>query len=293
LPKKKQQYDVGQLFNFAHDSYLERTSRPIYAVIFLLPFIVFYELGTILINTNILRQYWQGRVVAFAWLQNFLEYLGFSSKFTWVTTPLTVIVILLALQLASHKSWRFWIGDMVPMALESIVLAIPLIVLGLFINSAAAPKNAAPAAPLAAAGQVQTVPLAPETHDNQAVKVLADSVTGIGAGIYEELVFRLVLICLLMMLLQDFLGLSHGNAILLSVFISAGLFSAYHHIDFFSGRLYRTTLFSPTEFIFRTLAGIYFAVLFAVRGFGITAGTHIFYDIVATVTNACFFSTGN
>ena len=45
--KDKEKYGTSQLFNFNRDSYLERTSRPIYAVIFLLPFIVFYELGTI------------------------------------------------------------------------------------------------------------------------------------------------------------------------------------------------------------------------------------------------------
>jgi hypothetical protein len=56
----------GQFLNFVEDSYLERTIRPIKAVFFLLPFLIFYELGTIFINTDILRHYWQGRVVAFA-----------------------------------------------------------------------------------------------------------------------------------------------------------------------------------------------------------------------------------
>ena len=64
---------TGQLFNFAPNSYLERTSRPIYAIWFLLPFIVFYEVGTILINTNVLNQS-VIRVVAFVWLQDFLSY---------------------------------------------------------------------------------------------------------------------------------------------------------------------------------------------------------------------------
>jgi hypothetical protein len=79
--RMKDRYSASQLFNFVQDSYFERTSRPIYAIVFLLPFIVFYELGTILINTDLLRHYWQGRVIAFAWLQEFLAYLGFGSKF--------------------------------------------------------------------------------------------------------------------------------------------------------------------------------------------------------------------
>ena len=47
--------------------------------------------------------------------------------------------------------------------------------------------------------------------------------------------------------------------------------------------------FTVREFVFRTLAGVYFACLFAMRGFGITAGTHAFYDIIAVLVNAVFF----
>jgi len=67
--KERKRHSTSQLLNFAKDSYLDRTSRPIYAIIFLLPFIIFYEVGTILINTDMLNQS-QVRVVAFVWLQN-------------------------------------------------------------------------------------------------------------------------------------------------------------------------------------------------------------------------------
>jgi membrane protease YdiL (CAAX protease family) len=118
---------------------------------------------------------------------------------------------------------------------------------------------------------------------------MANIVTGVGAGIYEELVFRLILICLLMMFFQDLLGLSHANAIVSSVLISAALFSAHHHIIVLDGQLGRNAPFNWTEFGFRTMAGVYFAALFAIRGFGITAGTHAFYDIIATLINALVF----
>lgn len=300
-------HDTSQLLNFAQDSYLERTSRPVYALVFLLPFIVVYELGTILINTNVLRQYWQGRVVAFAWLQRLLEYIGFSSKLAWLATPLMVVLILVALQLASRKRWRFFIGDLPPMLIECILLALPLIVFSLFLNTQAKPqfRTVLPGVP-ATQEQARTVPigiwaqnggtLATEgtaTSDEPTIRVLADIVTGIGAGIYEELVFRLILICLLMLLFQDVLRLNHKNAVIISVLVSAALFSAYHHIDFSGGQWYQRSTFSWLEFSFRTVAGVYFAVLFAIRGFGVTAGTHACYDVTATLTNAVFFASGN
>jgi len=315
------------------DSYLERTSRPIYALVFLLPFIVFYELGTILINTDVLNQT-QDRVVAFIWLQSFLdEYLGLGSKFAWVMPPLTVVIVLIALQLVSRKRWYFGLNDVGPMTIECILLSVPLIVLSLLLSGPAKPKGdvsrlaysptqirieadfgelsrAVPSCPSAAS---DGLPLAAaETHSgrvspvrNSAVSnimqekkfsngvrskpLLANIVTGIGAGIYEELIFRLILMCILMMLFQDIIRLDHKNSVILSVLISAALFSAHHHIVFVNGQFAATTPFNWPEFGFRTIAGVYFAVLFAVRGFGITAGTHAFYDIIATIVNAVFF----
>ena len=94
-----------------------------------------------------------------------------------------------------------------------------------------------------------------------------------------------------MIAFQDLLKFNHRTAIILAIAISAVLFSVHHHIDFLSGQLNHSDPFSPTKFIFRTMAGVYFAVLFAIRGFGITAGTHAFYNIVAVASNAVFFQS--
>ncbi|MBN2019385.1 MAG: CPBP family intramembrane metalloprotease [Sedimentisphaerales bacterium] len=262
----------NQLLNFARDSYLERTSRPVYAVVYLLPFIIFYELGTIFINTDVLSQT-QVRVVAFVWLQDFLRYLGFGGKFLWMAPALVVVVILLAYQYVSGKSWFICFTDMLPMTIECVLLAIPLIVLSLFLHSSSVTQNF----------------FVSNTAAQPAPTLLADIVTGVGAGIYEELLFRLVLICSLLMLFQDVLGFGKNNSIALAVLVSAALFGAHHHIDFLSGRHNQADLFDWAKFIFRIMAGVYFALLFAIRGFGITAGTHAFYDIIATLLNALLF----
>ena len=289
----------SQLFNFTRDSYLERTSRPVYALVFLMPFIIFYELGTLFINTDVLSQT-QIRVVAFVWLQELLVYLGFGGKFLWATPALVVVVILLAYQIVSGKRWFVSFTDMLPMALESMVWAIPLIVLSLFLNTSTVHRNSrtidnAPVvAKLAADHKPAPAPLpnprqAPSAAAQKTSALLADVVTGVGAGIYEELLFRLILICALLLLFQDVLGWGKGNSITLAVLVSAALFGAHHHIDLLSGRVNQQDAFDWAKFAFRTMAGVYFAVLFAVRGFGITAGTHAFYDIIATLINALVF----
>jgi len=300
---RKLKYSTSQLFNFTQDSYLDRTSRPIYAVIFLLPFIAFYELGTFYINTDVLNQS-QIRVVAFVWLQHMLESLGFGGKFAWAAPPLAVIIILLSLQISSGKQWYFWPGDIVPMAVECILLAVPLIVLTMLLSSVGSQNEFSRFDNSRLPRQEMTLPSCSSVQDynsSQSVVyetdtssrnhlLLANIVTGIGAGIYEELVFRLILICILMLLFQDVFKLNHENAIILSVLISAALFSAHHHVDLLSGRPNIVDPFDWVRFAFRTMAGIYFAILYAIRGFGITAGTHAFYNIIAVSITAFFFT---
>ena len=92
-----------------------------------------------------------------------------------------------------------------------------------------------------------------------------------------------------MLIFQDIIGLSHLTSIITAVLVSAALFSAHHHIIFMHGRFDQTAVFSWPPFLFRTIAGVYFAGLFAVRGFGITAGSHAFYDILAAAINVFFF----
>lgn len=294
---KKKNYEPAQLLDFSQDSYLERTSRPIYAIIFLIPFIITYELGSIFIQTSVLNSHMQGRVVAFSWVQRFVEFLGFSSRFAWIITPLVVIFILIGLQVASKKSWKFWLTDLFPMTAECVLFAIPLIVLGFVLNGSAKPANQGDLARQAEVVQTSIVSCSAvssdwteeqyQLQDSQQRDWLADIITGIGAGIYEELIFRLVLICVLMMIFQDLLKMNRTSAIIASILISAALFSAHHHIDFLSWQPTREP-FDVAKFVFRTLAGIYFACLFAARGFGVTAGTHAFYDIMAVIINVKF-----
>ena len=282
--KNKSKRTSSQLVSFLPDSYLDRTSRPIYALAYLLGFMLFYEIGTFLVHPETLTQSLaqpQVRVVAFVWVQNLLEFIHFSPRMTWVVAPFVVIFILIGLQITSKTKWQVRLGDFIPMTLECIFLAVPLIVLSLLLNRND-PSVPPPAAAALVSLQEVVEPLAQRM-------LMVDIITGIGAGIYEELIFRLILICLLMMLFQDALGLQKNNAIFVSVLISAILFSAHHHFFFANGRFFRGDPFTMGKFVFRAMAGVYFAVLYAVRGFGITAGTHAFYNILAAVLKMLVF----
>lgn len=296
---EKNSTDISsQLFTFKPDSYLDRTRRPVYAITYLLSFLVIYELGLILIKSEIITLTTKNvRVVSFAWIQNLLvEYLNFTPRATWFITPLVVILILLALQITSRTKWKVYFKDFIPMTIECILLALPLIALSLAMNRTGAPQpentslaNSLQAIICSASAGGDWLAAGVNSIENQSGDLLVRIITGIGAGIYEEFIFRLILICIFMLILQDLLNVSPISAILISVMASAVLFSIHHHIFYIDGAIQIGENFSLVRFLFRTLAGIYFAAIFASRGFAVAAGTHIFYDIIAALTNALIF----
>ena len=99
----------------------------------------------------------------------------------------------------------------------------------------------------------------------------------LGAGIYEELLFRVILVGALSWLGGRAFGWSPRGAAIFAVLVSALLFSAFHYVGMYGDtpRL--------SSFLFRLLAGLVFSTLYVVRGFGITAWTHTLYDFAVTL----------
>jgi hypothetical protein len=104
----------------------------------------------------------------------------------------------------------------------------------------------------------------------------AQILTFIGAGIYEEALFRLGLFGGLALLLRG-VRIPWPVAVLLAAGAASAAFAAAHHIGPY-GEPMRTDYF-----VFRTIAGLYFTVLFVARGFGIAVGAHAGYDVLVGV----------
>jgi hypothetical protein len=101
---------------------------------------------------------------------------------------------------------------------------------------------------------------------------LARLTLSLGAGLYEELLFRVLIVSLLANALLV-LGAGRWIAGVVATVAGALLFSAFHYIGPL-GEPYRLE-----TFVFRTLAGLAFSALYLTRGFGITAWTHALYDV--------------
>ena len=98
-------------------------------------------------------------------------------------------------------------------------------------------------------------------------------VLSLGAGIYEELVFRVLLVGGLFGVFRSS-GVARRSAGVFAAILAALVFSGFHYIGAYGDP------FTVSSFLFRFLAGLAFSVLFLVRGFGVTAWTHALYDVV-------------
>ena len=95
---------------------------------------------------------------------------------------------------------------------------------------------------------------------------------GLGAGLYEELVFRLLLAGGLLWAFRKF-GMKDVPAVISAVLVSSFIFSAFHYVGT------HPDVFTLASFTFRFVAGVVLAALFAARGFAVAAWTHALYDV--------------
>jgi len=233
--------------------YWQISQQPLQGLLFLVPLLVLYELGASFYPATTVSGV-PADVSARLWLSRFFDIFGV----TGVHLPgIIVVVVLLSLHLFSKHKWRFEPKVYAIMWVESLALAFPLFVFLLVV--ARRPL-------LAQAVETMGAP----TYSLQTQLILS-----VGAGIYEELVFRLIGIALLHLILHDVLALPKEWAASLAIIISSVAFAQYHFSD--------VNPYTLSKFIQYTLAGLYLAVIYQMRGFGIVAATHALYDVLMGV----------
>lgn len=102
--------------------------------------------------------------------------------------------------------------------------------------------------------------------------VASQLVISLGAGIYEELLFRVLLVSALVGVGRRMQWRPMVSASV-AVVVSALIFSGFHYVGPFGDP------FAVASFTFRAVAGVMLSVLYVTRGFGITAWTHALYDV--------------
>jgi membrane protease YdiL (CAAX protease family) len=255
-----------QPVSHAYAGYWDRAQWPLQGLYFLLPLLVLYELGTLLLAP-------EGSERLPPILAESLLGIGFQKLgVTGVYLPaIIVVVVLLCMHLVRRDPWRPEPKLYAVMWAETFAWALPLFVFSMVLVRELA---ATPEALQAVNG------VGPEGWKD-------DLIFSVGAGIYEELLFRLIGIALLHMLLVDVLALPEKYGGAGAILLSAVAFALYHFVrtkpDAWVG--YTLEGVDLGDFAFFTLAGVYLAMIYVIRGFGLVVGTHALYDVMVVWHN--------
>jgi len=240
------------------DQYWTATKHPWACVLFILPLLAIYEIGLLVLGPHDVRN------GADAWLRSGLSEVGIAPAFG---APLLLITVLLFWGLVCREDRPIDnVGVWVGMTVESAAYAVLLLGLsqGFWLLLMRADHVLGQVNMRAS---IDVLAAAPEIVWGQLVSYL-------GAGIYEETLFRLLIFSGLVRLLSIAEETTTRGSIMLAAFSSSLVFAAAHHIgpngegfDFY-------------VLTFRTFAGIFFAALYQLRGFGIAVGAHAGYDVL-------------
>ena len=219
------------------EQYWVESRRPLASLVFVSPLLIVYEVGVLLLGAQ---------TGADTFMRRLLELLGFGQHFL---LPILTVCLLLGWHYLSREPWQLSGSITTAMAIESLLLGLCLWVIALAWQG------------VFALGIGQGI---------------RNAVGFLGAGIYEELLFRLILLGLLTWAIRKG-GCSPRWSTVLAVLASSLLFAAAHYVGRYGDPL------EVRSFLFRTVAGVFFAAVFLYRGFGIAAGSHAAYDILVGV----------
>jgi hypothetical protein len=223
--------------------YLDASQTPLTALLFVLPLLVLHEVGVRWYGT-IAATGTEYRITAFTLIARFLHSVGASGRYL---PALIVVAVLVSIHVAHRQRWMFNISLLPLMVAESIAWALPLV--GVYFLFA---------------------PNGPILMPGGNWKLMASLY--LGAGVYEEFVFRLSLFALLSFIWMDVLRMSARVATPLIVVIAAITFSAYH--------MWGIRELPWQAFVFIGLRGLFYGIIFLERGFGVTVGVHTAYDLL-------------
>lgn len=252
----------------ANETYWRAVRKPVYALVFLLPMMILYETGVFLWGHQAARQAlaqahvrYEGQVLRNAadiFIRSLLggleDYLGWGGLFL---SGFVIVLTLVVWQIVSRQSWTIKLDHVVGMTGESVLYAsIPLL-------------------PYVVASF-----LPPRGYWGLPTNRWMDLFFDLGSGVYEEFIFRLVLVGLLILVLTKFAELDFFPAGVIAVGFSAVVFAVVHHVGAIGEP------FAWMTFAVRTLLGLFFGAIYIARGFGIAAGAHVFYNILLGIAQS-------
>ena len=226
-------------------SYWSETHSPLYSFIFVMPLFVLYEVGTVLLSAEDIMVLRNGADVL---MKQVMGLFGIYGMYGFSASFMVGFSIAFLRQKKSLKTMVIKGEYLLIMFFESILYsALLFVLLGFF----------------------QTFFMSPISK-----QLFQQVVLSLGAGIYEEFVFRVILITGIAAILGFIFQWKKSVRYFGGVIVAAVIFSLFHFIGDFGDS------FSFDLFFIRFVAGIILGIIYAFRGFGVAAYSHAFYDLI-------------
>jgi membrane protease YdiL (CAAX protease family) len=269
--------------------YLKESQQPIYSALIVLPFLLVYEIGVVVLRSDVING---GQAIIKQLGAPVVQNLGVSGS---LISLVFIVAAFLVWQIRRKGTWKVQPPVLAAMSVESLFFAVILfLILRMFVHYVSDDPRPVPtkrhasiqnpserkgvtcesSAPCAVrAVGPQLVPCAVRSNVDSGPE-LRDFVLYCGAGVYEELVFRVMLLGLLVLVMTRLMHMEHAYAWAWAVVVGSIVFSAYHHIGEKGDR------YEFNVFLQRLLCGLYFSALYYTRSFGVAAASHAMYDIL-------------
>ena len=226
-------------------SYFNHSKSPLYGFVFTLPLFLFYELGVFIISKENIISMRNGADVL---LRQVLSFFGINGM-RWL--GIIFLIAYIIIYIIHKKKWNkiqlhtFYLPIMM---IESLFWSLCIYFFMLNVHI---------------------------LFMNPIGSIIIQRVTlAIGAGIYEEFLFRVLLILMLSKIIIFVFNWGSLLSKITSMIISAGIFSSFHFIGEFGD------YFSFNIFMIRFFAGVLLGIIYFFRGFGIVAWAHSIYDLI-------------
>lgn len=255
----------------APPGYWKETRQPIYSAAVILPFLIAYEAGLLLLRSDEING---GDAILLNLGGPIVRWLGLGAG---SASMLALAAFFIGAQFYRKGSWNLRAQWLSGLFFESLVYAVILfMLLGYLVQYLPHSSAANVARPALAEERVARKLAAPAPAAKAKAAPnrpsLREFILYCGAGVYEELVFRVILLGLLSLVFNKLFHMESAYAAVWSVVTGAIIFSGFHHIGgepFFIG-----------IFLQRVFAGLYFAAIYYNRSFGVAAASHALYDIL-------------
>jgi len=239
--------------------YWAAARAPRYSLLFALPLLLLYEVLALAISQDAVAGVRNGADVLLKWI-----FVAFGGRDGLVAFGVLLLGVggWLVVRDLRRAGWRLHPGWFALMLGESVVYALAFgTITGLL-----------------TAVVLGSVPLLAAVQGAVRMDVPTQLMVSLGAGLYEELLFRVLLVTGLAALARRGFGWRAGAAGVFATLVGALVFSAFHYVGPFGDP------FELGSFTFRAIAGVLFSGLYLLRGFGVTAWTHALYDVFLVVS---------